>query len=75
MKQPEDTHTLDLLGSTHQPPTPSKDVERYAFYITTTSGEVVEWRGLTLHQARVMQSTTDKHLPPNIENYGWEVQG
>lgn len=71
MKQPDDNQTMELELHT---PTPSKQVDRYAFYITTTSGEVVEWRGLTLKQAKTMQTLTDKHLPLNVKNYGWEVQ-
>lgn len=74
MKQPEDNKTLDLLSGESQTLTPSKEVTLCSFHISTCSGEVVEWRGLTMRQAKAMYAATEKRLPDNVKSYGWEVQ-
>lgn len=77
MKQPEDNRTMELtlpgLAPTNMSLTPSKQVDVYSFHITTNSGEVVEWRGLTMRQAKAMYASTEKRLPDNVRSYGWEV--
>ena len=45
----------------------------YRFYIETLNGELLEWQGLTLTQAKVMNSLTTKFCAhPNVANFGWE---
>ncbi len=73
MKQPEDIYTMDMLSN--ETLTPSKEVTMCSFHISTCSGEVVEWRGLTMRQAKAMYAATEKHLPDNVKSYGWEVAG
>lgn len=44
----------------------------YVFYMEMDSGERVEWRGLSLHQARTMHRITEQRIPDNVHAFGWE---
>jgi hypothetical protein len=44
----------------------------FAFHITTTSGETIEWTGLTSKRAKDMFNATEQAQPTNITGFGWE---
>jgi len=47
---------------------------KYVFYIVTEDGQTIEWRGLTLGEARKMNTMTDDRVPLGVRRYGWAVQ-
>lgn len=69
MKQPEDNKTMDMYGGEVKE---SEGAKLYMFYVETTDGTAIEWRGLTLAQAKNMHSYTRKRSPGNVARYGWE---
>lgn len=66
MKQREDTLTPDMFGNM---PIPTV----FRFYVETTSGETIEWEGLTKKQARDMYAYTNASQPSNAKSFGWEA--
>jgi hypothetical protein len=74
MKQAEDKYTIDMYGEETPPPASTPTPTKHTFYIETTSGERVEWRGLTLKQARDMHAYTGKHMPDNVKLCRWVEQ-
>lgn len=72
MKQKEDDKTVDMFTVLDKyAPKSSK----YLFYIETTSGETIEWRGLSLTVAKSMYTYTNKSQPSNVKRCGWEELG
>ncbi len=69
MKQAEDDKTVDMFEVLEKY-TPKSS--KYRFYIRLTSGEEVEWTGLSLSVAKAMYRYTDKTMPSNVTGCGWE---
>ena len=71
MKQPEDDKTVDMYGVVEKwAPVPA--TKRYVFYVETVDGAALEWRGLTIAQAKNMNAYTRKNTPDNVKRFGWE---
>lgn len=71
MKQRDDKYTMEIPELVEQyAPTPAK--HSYMFYIITTDGNFVEWRGLSKAKALQMYRYTEQSNPVNVKSYGWE---
>jgi hypothetical protein len=44
----------------------------YIFFIETYSGERTEWAYLSKQVAQAMLAATDRALPANVREYGWD---
>ena len=69
MKQKEDDKTVDMFEVLDKYTPQSR---KFRFYIGLTSGEEVEWRGLSQTVAKSMYSYTNKTQPSNVTRCGWE---
>lgn len=53
----------------------AKAKTRYMFYLELFDGTAIEWRGLSLADARKLYALTNKKGPQNmdaVKRYGWE---
>ena len=69
MKQKEDDKTVDMFEVLDKYTPQSR---KFRFYIGLTSGEEVEWRGLSQTVAKAMYNSTSKIQPNNVTRFGWE---
>ena len=67
MKQREDNLTADMFGDLPK-------ATRYMFYVETTSGEIIEWHGLTRARVKQMHTYTNQTNPCNVVRSGWEEE-
>ena len=72
MKQKEDDKTVDMFEVLEKYAPKSSKASKYRFYIETTGGETIEWRGLSLTVAKSMYNYTDKSQPLHVKRCGWE---
>ena len=46
---------------------------KYKFWLLTDGGEQVEWKGLTMAEAKRMYKMTTGYCRGGAAEYGWEV--
>lgn len=47
---------------------------KYMFWLYTNNGERIEWKGLTMAEAKQMYKMTTGYCRGGVAEYGWEVQ-
>lgn len=47
-------------------------MSKYRFFVRTDDGIEIEWRRLTITQAKRMYAMTQDHTPDNVVAFGWE---